>query len=796
VPVPHRHRGDQRLRETGGKVAASIEAMTDLLVGVFGYEPATGLGLDPAADRFQDELRVFCKARSAEDVVVLYHTGHADLADDLHRLWMGNTRDRYTNTVATRELAGLMLADTPLNHALIILDTCFAGQGGAEALLSGMRGSARAPDKTLAVLTAGHPREQVRAGDFAGLFAAAVDHPGTAGHEPVYLPLGGLVGRIKADSGRPGWQTISCSVLFQHQQDLPFLPNPRYRPGLHGLDLATQLRLAEDPKREHELREHFLPRARGVESAAEAAWRFVGRHAALRELSAWLASPDEPARVVTGDPGSGKSAVLGRLVVLADPGRRGSVPLAVVPAGALLPPGSIDVAVHARGKTSEEVLAALCAAARVHAETPGELVDRLGGRRLLAVVDAVDEAVDPAALVNGLLRPLIDTCAGSGLRLLLGARRHLLDRLGPGAVRVDLDDEEYADPASLRAYTRRCLRETAPAGSPGRQAPAQALAAVAEAVADAAGWSFLVALITARTLASRPDLPDPADPAWRASLPKTAAGAMRTDLQTRLGADAQRARDLLTPLAFALGAGLPWEDLWAALATELATAAYTDEDLVWLRRNAGSYIVEAVEAGGSVYRLYHEALAEHLRQGRDPRHVHAAITEFLTEHTPDTPDGERDWARAHPYTRAHLATHAAAATCSTRSSKTPLTCSPPPSPPCSPRCPPPAPKAPGATPESTRVQPTTCGTNPYRNTPPTWRWPPAAPALTLSPPASAPGSRPAPGTPCGRVGGRSPPIRSSPATPTGCWRWLARQCWTGARWPSRAASTGGSGYGT
>jgi len=127
-----------------------------------------------------------------------------------------------------------------------------------------------------------------------------------------------VVGHIKTSNDRPGWQTVSHSVLFQHEPDLPFLPNPRYDPLLHGLDMATQLRLAEDPQREHELREHFLPRARGVESAAEVAWRFVGRHAALAELAAWLADPDPPARVVTGDPGSGKSAVLGRLVVLAD----------------------------------------------------------------------------------------------------------------------------------------------------------------------------------------------------------------------------------------------------------------------------------------------------------------------------------------------------------------------------------------------------------------------------------------------------------------------------------------------
>jgi hypothetical protein len=52
------------LREIGEKVAASVEAMTDLLVGVFGYEPAAGLGLDPAADRFREALREFCLARS------------------------------------------------------------------------------------------------------------------------------------------------------------------------------------------------------------------------------------------------------------------------------------------------------------------------------------------------------------------------------------------------------------------------------------------------------------------------------------------------------------------------------------------------------------------------------------------------------------------------------------------------------------------------------------------------------------------------------------------------------------
>ena len=132
---------------------------------------------------------------------------------------------------------------------------------------------------------------------------------------------------------------------------------------------------------------------------------------------------------------------------------------------------------------------------------------------------------------------------------------------------------------------------------------------------------------------------------------------MRNDLETRLGADADRARDLLRPLAFAQGAGLPWAGLWAPLSSRLGGHDYTDEDLKWLIQRAGSYVVEAVESGRSVYRLYHAALAEYLRQDCDEGRVHGLFTDFLQDRVPVSPQG-RDWRRAHPYTLAHLATHA------------------------------------------------------------------------------------------------------------------------------------------
>ncbi|WP_024806184.1 hypothetical protein [Nocardia sp. BMG51109] len=67
------------------------------------------------------------------------------------------------------------------------------------------------------------------------------------------------------------------------------------------------------------------------------------------------------------------------------------------------------------------------------------------------------------------------------------------------------------------------------------------------------------------------------------------------------------------------------------------------------------------EAGRSAYRLYHHALAEHLRTDTDPARIHADFLHVLRSRVPAAADGRRDWARAHPYSLAHAATHAAAA---------------------------------------------------------------------------------------------------------------------------------------
>jgi len=120
-------------------------------------------------------------------------------------------------------------------------------------------------------------------------------------------------------------------------------------------------------------------------------------------------------------------------------------------------------------------------------------------------------------------------------------------------------------------------------------------------------------------------------------------------------------RDLLRPLAYAEGAGLP-RRLWPGLAGALAGAAYTDDDIAWLLVNAGSYLVETLdERGRTVYRLYHRAFADLLALGRAAAEDQRAIADCLLEHARAA--GYHPawrWRDADPYVRSHLTAHAAA----------------------------------------------------------------------------------------------------------------------------------------
>ncbi|MFI7123035.1 hypothetical protein [Amycolatopsis sp. NPDC049868] len=654
------------------------EQIIRLFTDDLGYKHISSLGLDPHKDQLTAMLRDFCldAARRPDDIVAVYIGGHGEVLDETHEHLL-LTSETNPNDVAgalpTADLARAMLLRTRVRRVLLMLDTCYSGHGVAELTAAAITTMTRTwgddHGAGLAVITSAQPTEQAGAGAFPRLLREAVRALPTAGYNPATLPLDSLVKLMNTSVAKPGYQTIGHSITGLTGEVPPFLPNPRHDPRMTEIDLALQHASefeVQAERRDTELRTRLLVRAMGGTSNGTGGWWFTGRHTALLDITAWLHHPDaaRPLQVVTGNPGSGKTAVLGLIAALTHPDRRATVPLGGLglPAAAVPDMDAVDVAIYAQGLTSEEMLSGIAAAVQSNASTPGQLLEELDDRStpLTVLIDALDEATDPDHLVRRLLRPLADHAAGR-LRLLVGTRDFLLERLGFSREdTVDLDADRYADLAALTTYVGRGLLDTS-AHSPYRNAPPSLLRAVADAVAEAAHPSFLVARITSATLAAHVRVADPNDPAWRRTLPRLPGEAMRHDLEVRLGHNAARVSDLLRPLAYAEGQGLPWEDIWAAVACRASGTSYTDEDLLWLRKHAGSYVVEAIEDGRSTYRLYHHALADHLREHADETAMHEAITEVLLSRVPRIFGGCRDWTRAHPYALRHLATHAALA---------------------------------------------------------------------------------------------------------------------------------------
>ena len=464
-------------------------------------------------------------------------------------------------------------------------------------------------------------------------------------------------------------------------------------PDPDGLPVQPPLSVADQQRSrltgERALKEHWDPRGRGVERAARPGWFFTGRRQALSQLVAWLTATPIPAdnvRVVTGGPGSGKSAVLARLVTMSDPRYRAGMPapLAADDPVAGLHPGTVDVAVHARTAPADEVVSALAAAAGAPQADLDALIDRLLERReaFTVAVDALDEADDPPALALT-LRRLASETADAGVRLLIGTRpggpdRRLITALGLSTrgddpALIDLDAPAYLSRDDLAEYVRRRLLLTDVPPTPGRPDTPyrgrETLAGqVAAAVARAAYPTFLIGQLVSRALLLRNKPLSPHDPGWQ-QFPETVAGAMDQYLAS-VGnqAEQERVEDLLRPLAYARGDGLPLDDagLWPRLAVALARPGrrYTAVDVATLLDTAADYLVETVVTGqAAYYRLYHQALSDRLRE-RDqqhPRPVSAAQTIYqgLLDTVARRPDGAHDWPAAHPYLHSQLAGYAA-----------------------------------------------------------------------------------------------------------------------------------------
>jgi WD40 repeat protein len=395
---------------------------------------------------------------------------------------------------------------------------------------------------------------------------------------------------------------------------------------------------------------------------------FTGRTRALQDINAVVNRESTGTAgliLVTGGPGSGKSAVIGRLLTLvAGPKPR----IAAIRSGP--DPGAIPVLtgttilVHARGLTADQLAASIAEEADIDAASPEELLNVLHYRDddLTIIVDALDEATDPRGIATQLLRPMAALASRCRLRVVVAGRPQVVSTLRGHARVIDLDSTDYANPADLVEYVRRCLLlDVDPeVPTPYRTDPELA-SRVAEAVALRAANSYLLAQLIARSLVQADTVADIGRHGWFDALPDTAGEAMREYLD-RFGPQRSRVRDLLIPLAFSQGSGLSDEELWAALATALGTSRYSVHDIGWLLQDSGAsdLLIRSEADVARTWRLYHETLAEYLRDHETRHtheHAHQLITRVLLEHVP-VRAGSRDWLAASPYTRTYLAVHA------------------------------------------------------------------------------------------------------------------------------------------
>ena len=691
----------EALHQVPGVLRKVVETLRDL--GFTAAVEAPGYMVDPKIKSFRANAR---RAAEAAPIVVVYYTGHGAHPDrDTYYLVSQKSQpaDLGATSLPARELLTLLLRrnewgetlpDDQQPKVLIILDCCFSGSAGMEMLGEALHGIGN--PSTWVIASAG-ALEYAQQGIFAVAFCDALQRP-TIGPSQKYVSLDTIVQAVNDAHAGQGSQQARLFLPAAGSTGIPpFFPNPGHAPHLAGLTVADQ--------------QHWLSRAQAGPEESTIGFYLtgkVGRVLAAEHLAKWITNSEEKGlAVVTGSPGSGKSTLLALPVLLTQPPRRRDL-LRYTPNGSLiqraadlLPADTPVIAIHARGLNTDQVSSEIARALGRQANSASGLLEGLDTapqlHRRVVIVDAIDEAASPTALLGSLLVPLAHH---AGIKVVLGTRRHVLSAVGETDLTIDLDTSSYRDPQALADYAHQLLIA---AHEPSISTPYQSEDAtvrsdsfyigevVAEAIAKratgraAAPESFLIARLLALSVRNRSEPVDITSPDWQAELPASVADAFDEDLD-RLGDNASLARIVLGALAWAKGPGLPWENIWAPVARAIeknvegeARPQVTDEDIRWVLSAAGAFIVEDLGPGDrSVYRPFHDMLAAHLRGESavdgtdvDPAdgdvrqqyqvRTEQAITHALLATVPTGDRNLRDWLSAHPYIRTYLAQHAAAA---------------------------------------------------------------------------------------------------------------------------------------
>ena len=486
-------------------------------------ETLTGLGyqaepagahqylLDPSLQQLREAVRA---AARAAPVVVIYYTGHGLQPEgDPYYLVTTETRPglledtalearQLLRLVLRKDAHGSVLPDDEQPQVLIILDCCFSGTGGVEALKESLQGVG---NPNVWVLASAGGLEYAQQGKFAAALRQALLDP-AAGSSQDFLSLESVLEKVSAALGAAGQAPRVFWPGGQSGGLSPFFPNVKYLPHVAGLTVAEQ---------------DWVSRLRGIPAGDTPEGFYltgrIGRIRVLEDLARWMRKPGHGGlAVVTGSPGSGKSAMLALPVLLSDSQGRdalvgGADPGPLVALAADLFTGLPVLGVHGRGKNLYQITDAIAGYLGLSSDSPEELISDLDGRSetmaYTVVVDAVDEAIDSRKLLSDLLLPL---ARRPGLPVIIGARRHVVPPGAEVSLLVDLDSDNYRDPQALADYAHQLLVAAREPGVPSPYRNRDDMAAtVAKAIAEKAtarptaggqAESFLLAQLLARAI--------------------------------------------------------------------------------------------------------------------------------------------------------------------------------------------------------------------------------------------------------------------------------------------------------
>ncbi|MEV0267094.1 trypsin-like peptidase domain-containing protein [Streptomyces sp. NPDC050617] len=497
---------------------------------------------------------------------------------------------------------------------------------------------------------------------------------GSAMWSPEYEAIVGMVGQASGDGDARAMSLWQVDRIFPGEQIADLASWTVEAAGESAL-ASWGWSLRHDP----EAGRHWRPRARGVSIDTEKGFRFRGRTAALTAIVDWVNSaPKRKALVLTGSPGVGKSAVLGRIVTTADCEIAALLPGDDTALRA--PVGSISCAVHAKGKTALDVAVEIAAAASAALPDdieylPEYLREALRSRvpaenngppaSFTVVIDALDEAASPQQvrlIIRRIIAPLVETCTDLNVRVIVGSRRRddsgdLLAPFGRALSLVDLDQPGFFEQEDLRSYTLATLQMVGDKRQDNPYADDAVAEPVARRIAAMADRNFLVAGLVARAHGLHDaEAVRPEDIAF---IP-TVDGALRDYLDRIQPVQGCSAESVLTALAFAEAPGFS-PTLWRMAITALGGPSIPDTALTaFARSSAANFLVETGgQESGVVYRLFHQALNDTLISARAELHTRREDERSLAL-AMIVEGGRTGWTDADRYLKRSLPGHAEA----------------------------------------------------------------------------------------------------------------------------------------